>query len=108
MNNLVVCGLYLLVCRTAPQIDSIQLSFIMGFNKVSLPTGHHKLLTLGWEVTQNNIAWMCGEVLGHCDVPQWDQRSVVACCIFLKATGSSDTVRYLPNHTMSITKRSQS
>ena len=39
-------------------------------------------LHIGWEVTQNNIAWVCGEVLGHCDVPQWHQRSVVACCIF--------------------------
>jgi len=45
MNNLVVCRLYLLVFRTAPQIDSIQLSFIISFNKVSLPTDHHNLLT---------------------------------------------------------------
>jgi len=67
--------------------------FVIGFNKVSLPTAHHKLLTLGLEVTQNNIAWVCGEVLGHCDVPQLHQRSVSACWIFLKAKDPSGTVR---------------
>ena len=71
----------------------ILILFIISFNEVNLPTDHHNLLTLGWEVTRNNMAWVCGEVLGHCDVPQWNQRSVVACCIFLKGIDPSGTVR---------------
>jgi hypothetical protein len=66
---------------------------IIIFNKVSLPSDHHNLLThwLGIHSDQYSMGVCWG--LGHCDVPHWHQRSVVACCILLNGTGPSDTVR---------------